>query len=141
MIKNIRHIGIVVDDIDISLDFYQRLLGFSVIKKEHEDMEFINKILNIENVEITTIKMISKDGQMIELLSFHPNEANKNKSICNIGITHIAFTVENVDREFLNLKNEGVIFLSNPKISKDKHVKVVFCRSPEGAFIELVEIL
>ena len=37
--------------------------------------------------------------------------------------------------------DDGIEFISNPKISPDGYAKVAFCKAPEGTFIELVELL
>ena len=58
-----------------------------------------------------------------------------------IGIAHIAFTVDDVNAAYDRLKNEGVSFISAPKVSPDGYAKVAFCRAPEGTFVELVEVL
>ena len=46
MIKDIRHTGIVVADLEASLKFYQDILGFSIVKKMDETGDFIDNILS-----------------------------------------------------------------------------------------------
>ncbi|HJO63248.1 MAG TPA: VOC family protein, partial [Desulfobacterales bacterium] len=58
-----------------------------------------------------------------------------------IGITHIAFTVEDIEQVYKRLVQSGITFLSTPQSSPDGYAKVAFCRAPEGTFIELVEEL
>ena len=53
---SLRHIGIVVRDIDESLDFYQ-MLGYEVVADIQEDGKFIDEILGLYNVKLRTIKM------------------------------------------------------------------------------------
>jgi len=142
MIKEIRHTGIVVKNLDESLDFYSKKLGFHIVKKADESGPFINQILDLENVKVTTVKMMLNDSQMIELLDFKTHKKNlKSKQLCDIGPTHIAFTVENVDQIYEEFKENGVHFISQPAVSPDGYAKVVFCSAPEGTYIELVEIL
>ena len=50
MILNIRHTGIVVRDLESSLDFYRDLLGLSVWKREKEEGAFIENVVNIPGV-------------------------------------------------------------------------------------------
>ena len=47
MIEGIRHIGIVVDNLDTSLSFYTKNFGFIVEKDEYEKGVFIEEILGI----------------------------------------------------------------------------------------------
>jgi len=142
MIKNIRHTGIVVAGLEASLHFYCDLLGFQVVKQMEELGNYIDNISLLYNIKVTTVKMMSPDGQMIELLKYHshPRE-QKLREICDIGIAHVAFTVEDLDREYDRLKGEGVLFNALPQSSPDGYAKVTFCRAPEGTLIELVEVL
>jgi catechol 2,3-dioxygenase-like lactoylglutathione lyase family enzyme len=142
MTLNIRHTGIVVVDLNASLDFYIRKLGFKIHLKLNESGSFINKILGLEDVNLITVKLIHKDGQMIELLDFTSHKKEKlSRNINNIGPTHIAFTVADVSSVYIDYQNEGIKFISAPEVSPDGNAKVAFCQAPEGTFIELVELL
>lgn len=142
MINDIRHIGIVVIDLESSLFFYRDLLGFRIEKEKQEKSEFIDKILGLSEAEIITVKMVSSNGQMIELLKYHSHPAEKNtRKICEAGISHIAFTVDDIDVKYKRLKDRGVQFNSAPQLSPEGIAKVAFCRAPEGTFVELVEIV
>lgn len=142
MILNIRHTGIVVDDLDASLDFYINKLGFVVSKQMDEHGMFIDRILGFNNTNVATVKMILNDGSMLELLDFKSHKAEKTvKQLNDIGLTHIAFTVDDVDEMYSQFITQGVEFISNPQVSPDGYAKVVFCKAPEGTYIELVELL
>jgi len=142
MIENIRHTGIVVTDFEASLYFYRDLLGFQIAKQMEESGSYIDKISLLRNVKVTTVKMSSPSGQMIELLKYHSHPAEKReREICEIGISHIAFTVGDLEIEYKRLKNKGIQFNSSPQLSPDGYAKVTFCRAPEGTLIELVEVL
>ena len=131
MIKDIRHTGIVVFDLNRSMHFYVEKLGFKVLKRMNESGPFIDKILGLKNEEVYTVKMILKNHQMIELLDFTINKKEmKENHINDVGPTHLAFTVD-----------DGIEFISEPKISPDGYAKIAFCKAPEGTFIELVELL
>jgi len=142
MIRNIRHTGIVVDDLEASLNFYRDILGFQIVKQMEESGAYIDNMLSLDQVRVTTVKMAAPDGQMIELLKFHTHlNEQKPRDINNVGITHIAFEIDDLSDEYNRLKDEGVPFNSPPQLSLDGCAKVAFCRAPEGTFIELVEVL
>ncbi len=142
MNKDIRHTGIVVADLEASLHFYRDLLGFQIAKQMEEAGDYIDNISSLRNVKVTTVKMTSPSGQMIELLKYHSHPAEqKMREICEIGISHIAFTVDDLDIEYERLKDKGIKFNSPPQLSPDGYAKVTFCRAPEGTLIELVEVL
>jgi len=142
MIKDIRHTGIVVSDLEASLHFYRDLLGLKIVKQMREKSAYIDNVLALKGVEVTTVKMAAVDGQMVELLKYysHPQKVISRK-ICAIGPTHIAFTVDGLSMMYEELKAQGVLFNGEPCLSPDGYAKVAFCRAPEGTFIELVEVL
>lgn len=141
--KNIRHTGIVVADIEESIAFYQGLLGLRVERDMLEKSAYIDKVLGLRDVSIRTIKLSAEDGSLVELLCYKTPVAKKTKArqLNDIGFTHIAFTVKDLGKEYLRLIGRGVTFISEPQESPNGYAKVVFCRDPEGNFIELVEVL
>jgi len=142
MIKDIRHTGIVVEDLEASIRFYRGLLGFVTVRQMEESGDYLDNILAMNGIEVTTVKMTAPDGQMIELLKFHSHPREKKQcEVHDIGITHIAFTVDNLDDVYHNLMAEGIKFNSRPQQSPDGYAKVAFCLAPEGTYIELVEVL
>ena len=142
MILEIRHAGIVVEDLEKSLSFYRDKLGFSIVKRMVEKGEFIDQILGFQKLEIITVKMALQNGQMIELLDYgaHKKEVAP-KAINDSGLTHLALTVENLESVYKQFTADNINFISKPKISPDKYAKVAFCAAPEGTYIELVEVL
>ncbi len=141
MIIKIRHTGIVISNLEKSLHFYRDLLGLKIKRDMLEGGEFIDSISNLKNVKVRTIKMSADDGNLVELLWYksHPRKSGGAKEICTTGVSHIAFTVENIDYEYKRLKDRGVKFHCLPQISPDNKAKVTFCRDPEGNLVELVE--
>lgn len=142
MVKNIRHIGIVVSDLKSSLCFYRDILGFKVAKQLNESSKYIDTLLGLRNVNVTTVKMTCSSGQMIELLYFKiPPCTTESRPIYTVGPTHISFTIGDLEKEYQKFTKVGVQFVSEPVVSPDGYAKVAFCRAPEGTFIELVEVL
>lgn len=143
MAKEIRHIGIVVNNLEESLRFYVDLLGFKIKTRKQESGRYLDDILARKKASVITVKMVlPRAKQMVELIFFHSPAARKRTlKINDIGPTHLALTVTDVQPEYKRLKAAGVCFNSAPKTSPDGYAKVAFCRAPEGTFIELVEVL
>jgi catechol 2,3-dioxygenase-like lactoylglutathione lyase family enzyme len=137
-----RHAGIVISDLEKGLHFYKDLLGLKIVKEADETGKFIDALQGLKDVTVRTIKMLCDDGNMIELLYFKSHlEKPKCKNFYEIGASHVAFTVKNLDDEYHRLKNAGVKFNCPPKISPDGYAKVTFCKDSDGTLIELVEVL
>ena len=138
-----RHFGIVVKDMKRSIEFYQNVLGFQIKKEANETGEYLDKMLDLKNVQVKTVKMsINEDETLIELLEYSsPTSMNCEKRVFDFGVSHFALTVENLDELIINLKKNHVKLNSEPVISPDKKAKVAFCFDPDGSPIELVEEL
>ena len=141
--KKFRHIGIVVSDLERSIYFYRDLLGLSIVREMDESGNYIDNILSLNKVVVNTVKMASNDGNLIELLYFRSpsKRINTNRKINEIGYSHIAFTVQDIDSEYQYLLQKGVKFNAPPQYSPDGYAKVTFCKDPDGSLIELVEVL
>ena len=134
--------GIVVSNIDSALKFYCDVLGLHIQGKTHEKDDVISQLLDYKNVELKTIKLSADDNSTrIELLEFKNPKSKKLNTISlyDIGFTHIALTVENLDALYQRLKKYNIEFNSPPIISPNGDLKVIFCRDLEGNFLELIE--
>ena len=124
-------------------NFY-RALGFIDENSKLEKGNYIEQVVHLENVEVEWIKMRAPDGNLIELLKYHshPKKINNNiKKTNELGCSHIAFTVKNLDQICNLIKQKGGKFVNPPAISPDGKVKVIYCYDPEGGLIELVQEL
>lgn len=143
MISGFRHTGLVVQNLDESVMFWCKTMGFSLHKRTEESGDLIDAVMELADVRVTTVKLTSPDGTLLELLRFgsHPGEDNWNGSTTSTGLTHLAFTVTNLDDMYRKLQSEGVRFHTPPTVSADGSVKMSYCRGPEGLILELVEVL
>ena len=141
----LRHIGITVTDLDVSLAFYRDMLGFQVYKEMQEQGEYIDKFSQLSGVNVKTVKMKEMHDGCIELLKYDshpkPNDLNKKNQVINIGCSHVAFTIQDLDALCEKLKENGIFFHCSPTKTPDGYAKVAFCRDPDGTIIELVELL
>jgi len=142
MIK-IRHTGIVTRNLKRSLLFWEKLIGFKEVNSQIESGNLIDSVLGYKNVKVKTIKLKDKKKNLIELLYFYnsPKFIKRKIDPYTLGYTHISITVKNIDSMYQNLKKKKIKFNSRPQITSDKKHKMTYCKTPEGAFLELVEEL
>jgi catechol 2,3-dioxygenase-like lactoylglutathione lyase family enzyme len=142
LIKEVRHIGIVVKNMENSLKFYRDLLGLKIIRDMNEHGNYLDNMLSLDNVQVRTVKLsVDENITLIELLEFQSHNDDKIRNFYTIGASHIAFTVENIEKLYLDLSEKNVKFNAPPQKSPDGLVKVTFCKDPDGTPIELVEML
>ena len=138
----LRHTGIVVSDLTEALQFYRDLLGLRVLKTGTEHGLYIDMVLGMPGVRVRTVKLTTGDGSLVELLEFNsPVSKPRDARMCDLGPSHVAFTVGNVNEEYARLSAAGVRFISRPCNSPDGYAKVAFCRDPDGTAVELVEVV
>ena len=135
--------GIVVNDLENTRDFWINTLGFKMHIEAKEESPYIDDLLAIKEPNLTTVKLIDSKGFIIELLKFENYQVDQSWSgdLKTTGLTHIALTVDNLDELVGNLKNQNYQTLSEIKTSPNKKVKVVFVRGPEAVMLELVQEL
>jgi len=137
----IRHTGLVVYDLEKALEFWCGVLGFEVVTRMNEEGPFLDAMMGLNDVKVTTVKLNAPDGGMLELLNFqsHPDKKTWFGEPFSTGLTHIALTVENIDHVIQEMKVFGCKISNSCQLSPDGKVKVIYATGPENLLIELVE--
>jgi methylmalonyl-CoA/ethylmalonyl-CoA epimerase len=125
----IEHLGIAVKDLETSNTLFGKLLGkahykVESVESEHVDTSFFQigdskiELLHATGPDSAIAKFIEKKGE---------------------GIHHIAFAVDDIEKEVERLKNEGFQPISEkPKRGADN--KLVFFFHPKSANGVLIEL-
>jgi len=141
----IRHLGLTVSNLEESLKFYVEILGFEVLRMADESGDCIDNFSSLKDTRVKTVKMVDPSNNMLELLYYesHPEKPHNNRvrRITEIGCSHFALTVTDLDSLYARLTSEGIDFNYPVQKSPDGKVKVAFCRDPDGTLIEMVEEL
>ena len=143
MILNIRHVGIVVTDLERMKTFYGSL-GFVKDSSDIEEGTFIDQVTGLDKVKLEWIKMKLPDNSLLELLKYHSHslENDQIKQYSNrLGCSHIAFTVEDIDKICDQVILAGGSVVNSPIKSPNGKVKVAYCHDPEGVLLEIVQEL
>jgi methylmalonyl-CoA/ethylmalonyl-CoA epimerase len=127
----IEHIGIAVKDLDASNELFTKLLGKPQYKTEAVESEKVKtsffqigeskiELLNASNEESAIAQFVEKRGE---------------------GIHHIAFAVEDIEKEVERLKAEGFIAASKQPFRGADNKLVFFFhpKSTNGVLIELCQ--
>lgn len=129
--KNIEHIGIAVNDIEASNKLFAKILGKKPYKSE---------IVESEGVQ-TSFFQLGK--QKIELVSATNKQSPISKYLIRNkeGLHHIAFNVEDIEKEMIRLKKEGILLLNDtPKKGADnKLICFLHPKDTNGVLIELCQ--
>ena len=141
MKSGIRHVGIVVQDIQKSINFWRDHFDFSIYLDQIEEGEFIEHLLNIPNVKVRTVKMKGEDNSLVELLYFFGKQDidQWRGNLTSTGLTHLALNINNLNEKIEKLQFQGFKLINQPRKSENGSVLVAFIKGPEGILIELVE--
>lgn len=143
MIRNTRHTGLVVRDLERSLAFYQGL-GLSLLSREVETGPFIEAVVGIPEVRLEWAKLRVPDGSLVELLQYHshPHSQPVKPAPSNqLGCSHIAFTVSDLSAACALIIELGGSTVNPPAQSPNNKVLVAYCHDPDGVLMELVQEL
>ncbi len=147
MLKNIDHINIVVSDLEKSVDFYTRILGFTEKRRGHLEGEWIEAVTGIKNICADVVFISIEAGPRIELLCYRTPEGKSfdaNSLPNTTGLRHIAFQVDDMDSAVKRLKDAGVRIVGGPSsvpeqvINHDSGRKTLcYFLDPDGTLLEL----
>jgi methylmalonyl-CoA/ethylmalonyl-CoA epimerase len=129
--KNIEHIGIAVHDIEASNKLFAKIFGKKPYKLEIVESEGVQtSFFQLGKQKIELISATNKESPISKYLS-------RNKE----GIHHIAFNVEDIEKEMIRLKKEGILLLNEtPKKGADnKLICFLHPKDTNGVLIELCQ--
>jgi catechol 2,3-dioxygenase-like lactoylglutathione lyase family enzyme len=140
-IRNMDHVGIVVDDLDAAIAFFVEL-GLEVEGQGSVEGEWVGKVIGLGDVRSDVAMLRAPGGGTnIELSKFiRPDaEADAGPAPANrLGIRHIAFVVDDLDGMLTRLRAQGVQLVGEVQNYQDVYL-LCYVRGPEGIFVELAE--
>ena len=129
--KKIEHIGIAVQDINASNKVFAKIFGKDSYKLEKVESEgVITSFFEIGENKIELVAATTEDSLISKCLEKWGE-----------GMHHVAFAVEDIEKEMARLKNEGIRLLNEyPKEGADN--KIICFLHPQdtnGVLIELCQ--
>ena len=143
----VSHIAICVRDLDRSLAFYRDLLGCEVVKDEVQDTRTggLPHVYKDRHSRRRVVHLRYGAGAAAPVLVFtaHPDETVSGEPIMldQIGISHISFTVPDVEAATRRLIDRGVATCGPVDAFKsaDGRIRTVFVRDPDGILVQFDE--
>jgi catechol 2,3-dioxygenase-like lactoylglutathione lyase family enzyme len=148
-IDNIHHFSFSVTDLNRTIEFYTKLLGAELQSKTRNKYETLGRALFGTNwgsdqpqaeLMIAVMKIGSIRVEFIQYIDPAATPYHRNPSVA--GSAHIAFQVDDIEKERTRLEAVGVEFHSPINIFKETDKpewKWCYFRDPDGICLELVE--
>ena len=97
-ISHIEHIGIAVNSLDEAIPFYENILGLKCYKREEiPDQQVKTAFFMVGQTKIELLEPASPDSPVAKFIDKR-----------GVGIHHIAYAVENVDKALGELAEKGI---------------------------------
>lgn len=139
-ICGVHHIAMSVPSLADAIAFYRAAFGFQIVDHEHlGPSDAGDRVTRMKDVDCT-VAMLHAGNLFIELFEFHsPNPALIDRRMCDYGITHLSFEVDDVQVSFEALKAHGVEWHTNPIDAGDGYL-MTYGRDPFGNVIEIQQV-
>jgi len=125
--KGFSHLAIRVTDLDRSVAFYSRVLGFDVFDDLRDDPRLPRVFGTIAGTAVELVKTASSKRAGAADGADRPP-----------GLAAFAFSVEDMDTTFAALKAQGLV--TGETAQEMGRAKLVWVRDPDGTMFELIEL-
>jgi catechol 2,3-dioxygenase-like lactoylglutathione lyase family enzyme len=143
--SSLDHVGMTVEDLDRSIQFYCTVLDCVVRERAVIKGAEVETLTGVAGAVIHTADLKLSCGGILELLQYlGPNRTVLAQRRFDAGHSHIAFTVDDVDVTRTRALNAGAldcslpVTLNEPGSSWDQ-ARVCYALDPDGRTIEFVE--
>jgi lactoylglutathione lyase len=123
-VRKLEHVGVMVSDIEVSVDFYQNVLGLDLLDSFKANPAVTLAFLGNRESGQVIVELVSGNDKEF------PDEGK---------VHHIAFTVDNIEEEITRLKALNVAFSNDEILTLANGSKYIFFKGPDGETLELFQ--
>src|SRR5206468_7234082 len=143
-LKRMDNVGIVVDDLGGTIDFFQEL-GLELEGHATVEGEWAGRVTGLGDQRVEIAMMRTPDGHgRLELSRFlePPVVADHRKAPVNaLGYLRVMFEVDDIDETLARLRKHGAELVSSEVVQYEDAYRLCYIRGPEGLLIGLAEAL
>ena len=144
--KGLHHVGITVNDLEVSIRFYHDVLGLEFSNEPSPWFEGpeLGPAVGVPGAALRQVSL-SAGSTTVELLEYKspPSATAAPLDSNNIGASHIAFLVDDIEAKKTELEAKGVRFFSDVNVVDEGVLagwRWVYFADPDGYPLELVEV-
>ncbi len=142
-IKRLDNVGIVVEDLDATIDFF-RELGLDLEGRATLEGEWAGRVTGLGDQRVEIAMMRTPDGHgRLELSRFLMPPVvsdHRNAPVNALGYLRVMFAVDDVDATLESLRQRGAQLVGEVVQYKDAY-RLCYIRGPEGLLIGLAQQL
>jgi catechol 2,3-dioxygenase-like lactoylglutathione lyase family enzyme len=141
-IHRMDHVGIVVTDLRAAIEFFVAL-GLELEGEARVGGALVDRVIGLEGVQSDIAMLQTPDGHArVELSAFvSPSSVGHDAPAAPanaVGIRHIAFLVDDIDRAVAGLRARGTELVGEVMRYEDSY-RLCYVRGPEGILVELAQ--
>ena len=144
MIQDFSHVTVSCSDMERSVQFYESL-GLKVTRRIGElDSEGVAKAFDLPRGHLTVVHLEPKhlSGNMkvdlVQWLDPAPT-GEAYAALNNLGLTRLAFRVNDIDATVAELRDKGISFMSEEVQPFGQGVHSIALKDPDGTILQLIE--
>ena len=142
-VKRMDNVGIVVDDLDETVEFF-RELGLELEGRATIEGEWAGRVTGLADQRVEIAMMRTPDGHgRLELSRFLTPPAvadHRNAPVNALGYLRVMFTVDDVDETLERLRRRGAQLVGDV-VQYEEVYRLCYIRGPHGLLIGLAEEL
>src|ERR671910_2228078 len=140
-LKRMDNIGIVVEDLDATIEFF-RELGLELEGRAMVEGEWAGRVTGLGDQRVETAMMRTPDGHSrLELSRFLAPRVvadHRNAPVNALGYLRVMFAVDDIDDTLARLVKHGAQLVGELAQYEDEY-RLCYVRGPEGILIGLAE--
>ena len=144
--KGLHHVGVTVRDLDASIRFYHDVLGLEIVTEPSPwfDHAGLGPAVGVPGAALRQV-CLGVGNTIVELLEYRspPSETDRPILSNNLGASHVAFLVDDIEAKKAELEAKGIEFFSDVNVVDEGVLegwRWVYFSDPDGYPLELVEI-
>ena len=140
-VKRMDNVGIVVDDLDATIEFF-RELGLELEGRATIEGEWAGRVTGLGDQRVEIAMMRTPDGhsrlELSRFLTPPPVSDHRNAPVNALGYLRVMFAVDDIDDTLARLRKHGAELVSSEVVQYDS-IRLCYLRGPEGLLIGLAE--
>ena len=143
-LKRMDNVGIVVDDLEATIDFF-RELGLELEGRATIEGEWAGRVTGLGDQRVEIAMMRTPDGHgRLELSRFIMPRVvadHRNAPVNSLGYLRVMFAVDDIDETLVRLRKHGTELVSSEVVQYEDSYRLCYIRGPEGLLIGLAQEL
>ena len=143
-LKRLDNIGIVVEDLAATIDFF-RELGLELEGRATIEGEWAGRVTGLGDQRVEIAMMRTPDGHgRLELSRFVTPPViadHRNAPVNALGYLRVMFAVDDIDDTLARLREHGAQLVSSEVVQYKDAYRLCYIRGPEGLLIGLAQEL